>query len=123
MQTERAEIEFALKLYIKMLPEAICKAVIHSSSSIQLSFETNVLQLAFFPGFQHSPISYYGGVHKQRHFKIEVLANPIEYLEHWFHSLSENGCSKILEFKICVKMISLPNYNLISCFSKHFMEN
>ena len=73
MQTERAEIEFALKLYIKMLPEAICKAVIHSSSRSQLSFETNVLQLSFFPGFQHSPISYYGGVHKQRHFKIEVL--------------------------------------------------
>ena len=73
MQTERGEIEFALKLYIKMLPEAICKAVIHSSSSSQLSFETNVLQLAFFPGFQHSPSSYYGGVHKQRHFKIEVL--------------------------------------------------
>ena len=47
MQTERAEIEFALKLYIKMLPEAICKAVIHSSSRSQLSFETNVLQLSF----------------------------------------------------------------------------
>ena len=89
MQTERGEIEFALKLYIKMLPEAICKAVIHSSSSSQLSFETNVLQLSFFPGFQHSPISYYGGVHKQRHFELLrywAVANPIEDLEHWFYS-------------------------------------
>ena len=51
-----------------MLPEAICKAVIHSSSRSQLSFETNVLQLAFFPEFQHSPTSYYGGVHKRRQY-------------------------------------------------------